>query len=78
MKQKLQQKFASENHAGPKDVADFMDLMDEDEIEMIKEMHMSKIMPCQVRFDDFLCGFVEIWDFEIENLNNKKIGILIV
>ena len=41
-------------------------------------MHMSKIMPCYVRFDDFLCGFVEIWDFEIENLNNKKIGILIV
>lgn len=36
MKQKLHEKFASEKHAGPKDVADFMDLMDEDEIEMIK------------------------------------------
>lgn len=36
MKQKLREKFASEKHAGPKDVADFMDLMDEDETEMIK------------------------------------------
>lgn len=36
MKEKLQDKFASENHAGPKDVADFMELMDEDEIEIIK------------------------------------------
>ena len=30
---------------------------------------MSKSMPCQVRFDDFLCGFMEIGDFEIEILN---------
>lgn len=29
-------KFASENHAGPKDVADFMDLEDEESIEMTK------------------------------------------
>lgn len=36
MKQKLREKFASEKHAGPKDVADFMDLMDEEESEMIK------------------------------------------
>ena len=36
MKQKLQGKFASERHAGPKDVTDFMDLMDEDEIEMTR------------------------------------------
>lgn len=36
MKEKLQDKFASENHAGPKDVADFMELMDEDESEIIK------------------------------------------
>ncbi len=36
MKQKLQEKFASVNHAGPKDVADFLDLHDKEEIEMIK------------------------------------------
>ena len=36
MKEKLSDKFASEKHAGPKDVADFMDLVDEDEIELIK------------------------------------------
>lgn len=35
-KEKLASKFASENHAGLKDVADFMDLEDEDSIEMIK------------------------------------------
>lgn len=33
---KLAGKFASENHAGPKDVADFMDLEDEESIEMTK------------------------------------------
>lgn len=36
MKDKLAGKFASANHAGPKDVSDFMDLEDEEEIEMIK------------------------------------------
>lgn len=36
MKEKLQDKFASENHAGPKDVADFMDLDEDEETEMIK------------------------------------------
>ena len=36
VKDKLAGKFASENHAGPKDVADFMDLEDEESIEMIK------------------------------------------
>lgn len=36
MKEKLQDKFASENHAGAKDVADFMDLDEDEEIEMIK------------------------------------------
>lgn len=36
MKQKLQEKFASEKYAGPKDVADFLDLLDEDEIDMVK------------------------------------------
>ena len=36
MKEKLYEKFASEKHAGPKDVIDFMDLIDEDEIEMTK------------------------------------------
>ena len=35
-KDKLAGKFASENHAGPKDVADFMDLDDEESIEMTK------------------------------------------
>lgn len=35
-KEKLAGKFASENHAGPKDVADFMDLEDEESIEMTK------------------------------------------
>ena len=35
-KGKLAGKFASENHAGPKDVADFMDLEDEESIEMTK------------------------------------------
>lgn len=35
-KDKLAGKFASENHAGPKDVADFMDLEDEESIEMTK------------------------------------------
>ncbi|NCC01566.1 MAG: hypothetical protein EOM34_12985 [Clostridia bacterium] len=34
MKQKLSDKFASEKHAGPKDVADFMDYIDKEEIEM--------------------------------------------
>ena len=36
MKEKLSAKFASENHAGPKDVSDFMDLVDEEEIELIR------------------------------------------
>ena len=35
-KDKLAGEFASENHAGPKDVADFMDLEDEESIEMTK------------------------------------------
>lgn len=35
-KEKLTGKFASEKHAGPKDVADFMDLEDEESIEMTK------------------------------------------
>ena len=34
--EKLAGKFASENHAGPIDVADFLDLEDEESIEMIK------------------------------------------
>ena len=36
MKEKLSDKFASEKHAGPKDVADFMDLIDDEEIAFIK------------------------------------------
>lgn len=36
MKEKLQGKFASENHAGPEDVVQFLDLVDEEEIELTK------------------------------------------
>ncbi len=36
MKQKLNEKFASKEHSGPSDVADFMDLLDEEDFEMIK------------------------------------------
>lgn len=36
MKEKLAGKFASPDHAGPKDIVDFLGLADEDEIEMTK------------------------------------------
>lgn len=36
MKQKLTEKFASKEHSGPNDVADFMDILDEEDFEMIK------------------------------------------
>lgn len=36
MKEKLAGKFASPDHAGSRDVADFLGLMDEEEIEMTK------------------------------------------
>ncbi|MEA5108763.1 MAG: hypothetical protein VB010_15585 [Sphaerochaeta associata] len=36
MKAKLSEKFASVNHVGPVDVANFMDLSDEQEINMIR------------------------------------------
>ena len=36
MKEKFAGKFASPDHAGPKDIADFLGLTDEDEIEMTK------------------------------------------
>lgn len=36
MKQKLSEKFASENHAGPVDVSDFLNLEDQEEIEMTR------------------------------------------
>ena len=36
MKQKLNEKFATTEHSGPNDVADFMDLLDEEDFEMIK------------------------------------------
>ena len=36
MKEKLAEKFASPNHAGPADVAFFLDLADEEEIAFIK------------------------------------------
>lgn len=44
MKEKLADKFASEKHAGPKDVADFMDLLDEEEIELIRRDAHEQIM----------------------------------
>jgi hypothetical protein len=36
MKQKLSEKFASENHAGPVDVSDFLNIEDQEEIEMTR------------------------------------------
>lgn len=36
MKEKLKRKFASPDHAGPKDIVDFLELTDGDEIEMTK------------------------------------------
>ncbi len=36
MREKLSEKFASVDHAGPVDIANFMDLSDEQEIEMIR------------------------------------------
>lgn len=36
MKQKLNEKFASKEHSGPNDVAEFMDLLDMEDFEMIK------------------------------------------
>ena len=36
MKEKLSEKFASPNHAGPADVAAFLDLIDEEEIAFTK------------------------------------------
>lgn len=36
MKQKLSEKFASENHAGPVDVSDFLMIEDQEEIEMTR------------------------------------------
>lgn len=36
MKAKLSEKFASANHAGPKDVSDFLDITDEEEVAIIR------------------------------------------
>ena len=36
MKEKLSGKFATIDHAGPRDVADFMDLLDEEEEQLVK------------------------------------------
>ena len=36
MKEKLSGKFASVDHAGPKDVADFLGLEDDEDVELIK------------------------------------------
>ena len=44
MKEKLADKFASEKHAGPKDVTDFMDLLDEEEIELTRRDAHEQIM----------------------------------
>ena len=46
MKEKLKGKFASELHAGPKDVADFLDLEDEEEIdELVLDEEEEEIVP---------------------------------
>ena len=37
MKEKLAGKFASADHAGPKDVADFLELSDDEDMAMIKK-----------------------------------------
>lgn len=44
MKEKLSGKFASLNHAGPKDIVDFLGLTDEDEIEMTKRDAYEQIL----------------------------------
>lgn len=44
MKEKLYDKFQTENHSGPKDVSDFMDLIDDDEISMVKRDAHERIM----------------------------------
>lgn len=36
MKEKLSVKFASADHAGPKDVADFLGLEDDEDVELVK------------------------------------------
>ena len=36
MVEKLSEKFASEKHAGAVDVSDFLDLLDKEEIEMVR------------------------------------------
>lgn len=43
MKQKLQEKFASINHAGPADIVSFLGITDEDEIARIKQDAYQKI-----------------------------------
>ena len=44
MMQKLADKFASENHSGPKDVSDFEDLTDDEEIEMVRRDAHEQVM----------------------------------
>ena len=42
--EKLSEKFASTEHSGPIDIVKFMDISDEEEIEMIKQDAYQKIM----------------------------------
>lgn len=44
MKGKLAGKFASPNHAGPKDIVDFLGMMEEDEIEMTKRDSCEQVL----------------------------------
>ena len=43
MKEKLQDKFASVDHAGPADIASFFGITDEDEIARIKQDAYQKV-----------------------------------
>ena len=43
MKEKLQEKFASIDHAGPVDIVSFLGITDEDEVDRIKQDAYQKI-----------------------------------
>ena len=52
MRKKLAGKFASVDHAGPKDVADFIDLEDEEGTEMIKRDAYEQVQALLNYFDE--------------------------
>ena len=43
MKEKLQEKFSSINHAGPADIVSFLGITDEDEIARVKQDAYQKV-----------------------------------